>query len=258
VFSTQAGAKLVGFGLGRVRRAIALRDGQSPRQAAFLASELLAGAPGDPRSDVFGAAALLVFLLTGRPPSRPFAPVAGVPPALTAVLERALAPDPEGRFGTAEEMLRSLEAAGFSVPPDPVRAPAPSLGPPAPAAASQVPSPPSIGEDPPVSLRPLDLTPYRQRLANELTRFDGQVGGPELAKQARSLLALLELLADDLQSVGAPATLIKILRERVRALGSESVATPSWQTVLSDLDKLVKGDALTSPPPRRRWAFWRK
>ncbi len=158
--------KLLGLGLGRVRRALAFRDGAAPRQAAFLAPELLAGAPGDPRSDLYGAGALLVFLLAGAAPARPFAPKAGLPPALVPVLARALAPDPAARFASAEEMLRDLEAAGFAIPAEP--SPPPAYAP-----------PPSEAE---VPLPPLELAPYWQRLADELPRFGRQAIGAELAR----------------------------------------------------------------------------
>jgi serine/threonine-protein kinase len=96
--------------------------------ADFLAPERLAGkGESDPRSDLYSVGVILYEALTG---ARPFhdddpyrtveramteepAPasslVPGVPPALDAVILRALAKEPGARFQTAREMLTALD-----------------------------------------------------------------------------------------------------------------------------------------------------
>jgi serine/threonine-protein kinase len=96
--------------------------------ADFLAPERLVGkGDSDPRSDLYAVGVILYEALTGeRPfhdddpyrtvqralaeePRAPSAVRAGVPPALDAVVMRALAKTPEGRFQTAREMLTALD-----------------------------------------------------------------------------------------------------------------------------------------------------
>jgi serine/threonine-protein kinase len=115
----------------------ALRDARAPRGAggggavlrgkfAYLSPELVRGLPVDRRSDVFALGIVLHELLAGerlfaapselavmervraaevRPPSgsRP-----GLPPALDAVVLRALAREPEDRFAWASELAAAL------------------------------------------------------------------------------------------------------------------------------------------------------
>lgn len=75
-----------------------------------------AGAPVDPRADVWAAAALLVWLATGEPPSddgawRSAYAVSGWPAALAPVLSRALAERPGDRPPTIRAWWAEVEAA---------------------------------------------------------------------------------------------------------------------------------------------------
>lgn len=99
---------------------------------AYMAPEQLSGADADPRSDLHAVGLCLFETLTG---SRPFAGGAvprvdaarpDVPARLADVLERAMARDVNGRFGTAEAMLDALAPWRTGLMP-----PAPNPGAPA-------------------------------------------------------------------------------------------------------------------------------
>lgn len=119
-------AKLADFGLARAWSVDATRTlvGMEGTLSA-LAPEQLSGAAATPASDVYAAGALLFRLLTGehyvplaglaetdakervraRAPSLPHALV---PPALAAVVQRALEKDPARRFPSASAMREAL------------------------------------------------------------------------------------------------------------------------------------------------------
>lgn len=69
-------------------------SGGSPE---YVSPEQLKGWPADHRSDIFSAAAVFHFVITGRPPLAPGVAGADVPDALSGVLARALDERPERR-----------------------------------------------------------------------------------------------------------------------------------------------------------------
>ena len=78
---------------------------------AYMPPESLAGAPPDPRTDVFAVGVLLHEMVTGR---RPAGKVAGVPEGLARVVSRAIAADPAARYATAEAMRADLAAVDLA------------------------------------------------------------------------------------------------------------------------------------------------
>ncbi|MCQ4044250.1 protein kinase [Streptantibioticus rubrisoli] len=131
--------KVLDFGIAKALTEAATRltgSGAAPGTPAYLSPEQISGAEIDHRADLYAMGCLLYELLTGAPPFRaesPFAvmhqhvyaepvPVsrrrAQVPPALEAVIARALRKDPAERFADAESMRAALAQAA----PTPVAA----------------------------------------------------------------------------------------------------------------------------------------
>jgi len=108
----ERGVVLVDFGVAREL------DADDPGTRAvgtpqFMAPEVLVGESISPRADVFGIAATLWTLLTGKPPAyddrmRLAEQVPGVTPALEETLRAGLALHPERRIASAEAFARAL------------------------------------------------------------------------------------------------------------------------------------------------------
>jgi serine/threonine-protein kinase len=103
---------------GRVRRA-SLPPTSAPALAVYASPEQRTGRNVDFRADLYALGAILYELIAGKLP-RPGLPrprlggVAGAPPALEALVERLLAPDPETRPSSALEVADVLGALTVS------------------------------------------------------------------------------------------------------------------------------------------------
>jgi len=130
LFDELGAPRLVDFGLARAERAEPLtRSGTRMGSPSYMPPEQAEGAPADARSDVYGLGAVLYHALTGRRPfqgasplevleavlkGRPEPPRAhrpDLPPAVEAVVLRAMARDPARRFAKADALADALEAA---------------------------------------------------------------------------------------------------------------------------------------------------
>jgi eukaryotic-like serine/threonine-protein kinase len=122
-------ARVADFGIARGERSDITATGSVMGTAQYLSPEQAQGKPTTPRSDIYSIGVILYEALTGRipfqgdsavavalkqvseTPRRPSAINPDVPPALDAVVMRALAKDPEARFKDADAFLKALDAA---------------------------------------------------------------------------------------------------------------------------------------------------
>jgi serine/threonine protein kinase len=148
VMITESGAKVLDFGLARLRDddllpAVSTVATGSPLTAEdslvgtfqYMAPEQLEGREADPRTDIFAFGALVHEMATGRKAFEAPTPVAsigailhtepapmsslrpGIPAALDRVVTRCLARDPEQRWQSARDLRAELEwIAGSSNP----------------------------------------------------------------------------------------------------------------------------------------------
>jgi serine/threonine-protein kinase len=127
--------KVTDFGIARSGASQMTEAGSIVGTAQYLSPEQARGAPVDPRSDLYSLGIVLYEMLTGKVPFTGDTPVEiamkhlsqvpeppsklrpDVPHDLDAVVMRALAKDPDQRYGSAEEMDADLArvARGVSV-----------------------------------------------------------------------------------------------------------------------------------------------
>ncbi|NND73531.1 MAG: protein kinase [Ilumatobacter sp.] len=112
--------KLADFGIAKRFDDIAsslTTDGTVIGTPRYLAPEQAAGRPSTPAVDIYAVGVVLHEMLTGAPPG-PSAPLRSlrpdISPGVATAIARALAPDPDRRFGTAAEMAEALRGASAS------------------------------------------------------------------------------------------------------------------------------------------------
>jgi serine/threonine-protein kinase len=121
--------RVLDFGIARAGASEITQTGSVMGTAQYLSPEQAQGLEVTPTSDIYSTGVVLYEMLTGRVPFEGDSAVAialkqvseqpappstlnpGVPPALDAVVLRALAKDPANRFASAEEFSRALDAA---------------------------------------------------------------------------------------------------------------------------------------------------
>lgn len=128
LLSYDGAVKLGDFGIAKARSLTAAGRTTLRGKSAYMAPEQYEDRPIDARTDVYAAGVVLYELLAGRLPfdgtneaavmhailtAEP-APLVdlgrGVPPGVSAAVDRALSKDPEDRFASAAEMAAELEA----------------------------------------------------------------------------------------------------------------------------------------------------
>jgi eukaryotic-like serine/threonine-protein kinase len=122
-------AKVTDFGIARAGTSDMTETGSIMGTAQYLSPEQAQGHPVDARSDLYSIGIVLYELLVGAPPFDAESPVTialkqvseepippgrlnpAVPPALDAVVMRALRKDPAERFQDADAFIAALESA---------------------------------------------------------------------------------------------------------------------------------------------------
>jgi serine/threonine-protein kinase len=207
--------KVADFGIARAagaRQGLTM-PGTVLGTATYLSPEQAQGAEVDFRTDVYSLGMVLYEMLAGKPPFTGDSPVAvayqqlsqtapppsthnpDVPPALDAIVMRAMAKNPDERQATAEEIREELltidravgdpDATAYIAPPPPPTAEATAV---IAAGSTSVLPPAALEPEPPVTRRPVGPVPdevYRRRRA-------GVIAG--LAVAALAIIALLVLL----------------------------------------------------------------
>lgn len=113
------GAHLIDLGIARPRGTEPSSEGPVLGTHGFAAPEQYGFAPVDERSDVYAAARLLGFMLTGLEPGDAYRAAlldeSAVPAWLRATIEKGSAFEPSARYQTAAEFAEALSRTGHEV-----------------------------------------------------------------------------------------------------------------------------------------------
>jgi eukaryotic-like serine/threonine-protein kinase len=107
--------KITDFGIARLldpEPTLLTAVGSLVGTPAYLPPEALAGAPPDPRMDVYSLGVVLCEMLSGRRPEGTLPPLPG---GLAPIVARAVAPDPRQRYGSIDALRHDLLHLGSGV-----------------------------------------------------------------------------------------------------------------------------------------------
>ncbi len=140
IIDAEGRAKVTDFGIAKAGASDMTQTGSIMGTAQYLSPEQAQGYSVSAPSDLYSVGIILYEMLTGRvpfegesavtialkqvsePPVPPSQHNPQVPPALEAVVLRALEKDPARRFGDADEFIAALEHAGQGILPPPATA----------------------------------------------------------------------------------------------------------------------------------------
>ena len=259
--------KVADFGIARAagaRQGLTM-PGTVLGTATYLSPEQAQGAEVDFRTDVYSLGMVVYEMLAGKPPFTGDSPVAvayqqlsqtapppsthnpDVPPALDAIVMRAMSKNPDERQATAEEIRDELltidravgdpEATAYLAPPPPVDSTAVIA-----AGSTSVLPPPMVDPEPPVTRRPVGAVyeddVYRRRRA-------AVIAG--LAVLALAVIAILFLLSggdDDQGTVAVPDVV-----GRTEAEASRILTEAGLRVVVTQRDSPVATDQVSDQDP---------
>ena len=178
ILDSEENVKVTDFGIARAAGSDITEVGAIMGTAQYLSPEQAQGRPVTEASDLYSVGVVLYELLTGRAPFRGDSPVAvalqhvnqapppprslhlSIPPALEAVVLKALAKDPADRYPDSDSFIKALEAVEVQLQRGPVDTESTAVyapvgvasAPPPPAPAAPPPTPPA--PPPPVAEEP--------------------------------------------------------------------------------------------------------
>lgn len=135
VLTPEGTVKVMDFGIARAGNSTMTQTGSVLGTAQYISPEQAQGKPLSPASDLYSLGATLYEMVTGRPPFDAATPVAtalqqvnddpvpprqiraSIPPALEAVILRAMRKNPAERYDSAAEMRDDLRRAANGEPP---------------------------------------------------------------------------------------------------------------------------------------------
>ena len=206
-------AKVADFGIARAgdpRESLTM-TGTVMGTATYLSPEQAQGHPTDHRSDLYSLGIVLYEMLAGRPPFSGDSPVAiayqhlsedpvppsthnsAVPPALDAIVLRAMAKDRDARYQSAEQLRADLLAAAQGAGPADETVVAAPVAAAAGAGATQM--MPPVTEA--VTAAPSQVPPYARPPADDVDRRRRRVAIGLAALVLLAIVAVLALLANN-------------------------------------------------------------
>src|SRR6185295_3541652 len=129
ILTVDGKVKITDFGIARIDSSNLTQEGQLLGTPNYMAPEQVMGKDVDHRADLFSLGVVVYEMLTGHKPFQgenltqvshrivyePFTPpekfVRDLPPALRAVLVKALEKSPDDRYSTASDLARDLASA---------------------------------------------------------------------------------------------------------------------------------------------------